>query len=788
MGFKRTSEGRVFFKSNEDDAVFEEAEPSAKSTKSEPGNDPVPSTFKTEQTQVQILLLLKTLNTKLQDSQEERLELKEELAKYRSEIKKIEDAASKSEKTYIDLEQKVAAKQNETIKKASRVEETMKETVKELEKARNLVESLEGKSEDNDETLKALKAEITKRKKQEEELLKLHQKLEKTQQEQAEKLTDGTSAYVALTKRVTDAEARQEALDNKIEEATTEFLKLDRKINKAIEDRSRLLRKMERMEESIQDTKDALNAKAMVLLTSQGQFSAVDYAKIEDGTIPPEALLNAPQKQSAPAQSWWNRPFQLQAASMLAIIIIGLILGWMISEIRKPTYIIGQTSDTSQFIPAPNRTATLQDKSEPEPVSLADIEPSSASQESPSSANFNVTPEDVEIVALEHDTQTGTDEPTPSVEISPEDPSTDPQDPIAKEQIDIEDEESLLAAFESNPDALAEKLNEIEPASLTEGDMSEPKAVIDNQGSENQEAVAAPVDLSLRNRMEPDPDLPPNEKKIEDQAYSGVPEAQHDLGAIYVAGYGNVPQNLERAVFWFGEASDSGIANAKYNLGVLYHQGMGVGKNLEKALDLYKEAADLGHPEAQYNLGIAYVGGIGFEYDPVKAAGYFRNAANEGIMEAAYNLGLIYENGLLGENSKPEEALKWYKQAADQGSPEAKAALEELAQSLGISINEVNRIVDAMNATSPEQTTTKTSSAASTDPAVSRQNLVSAIQYELMKRGLYPGPVDGALGPLTSDAIRTYQSTANYKTVDGKPSSELLDYLRKSGVEQGSGE
>ncbi len=785
MGFKRTSEGRVFFKSTDEDTVTEEKEPSSKPAKAAPGNDPVPSNFKTEQTQVQILLLLKTLNTKLQDSQEERLELKEELAKYRSELKKIEDAASKSEKTYIDLEQKVAAKQNETFKKASRVEETMKETVKELEKARKLVESLEGKSEDNDETLKTLKAEITKRKKQEEELLKLHQKLEKTQKDQAEKLTDGTSAYVALTKRVTDAEARQEALDNKIEEATTEFLKLDRKINKAIEDRSRLLRKMERMEEAIQDTKDALNAKAMVLLTSQGQFSAVDYQKIEDGTIPPEALLNAPPKQDAPAnQSWWNRPFQLQAASMLAIIIIGLILGWMISEIRKPTYVISRTSDAASVVPTTNRTAARQD--EPESLSLAEVELSTASEEASSSTNFNVTPEDVEIVSLEPEMTAPTVTPTPVAE-APKDvtPEETPTEPMTKDQIDLDDEESLLAAFESNPDALAEKLNEIEPASLTEGDVSQPQTVIDNQTPQPEKADSAPVDLSLRNRMEPDPKLPPNEKKIEDQAYAGIPEAQHDLGAIYVAGYGKVPQNLERAVFWFGEASKSGIANAKYNLGVLYHQGMGVGKNLEKALDLYKEAADLGHPEAQYNLGIAYIGGIGFEYDPVKAAAYFRNAANEGVMEAAYNLGLIYENGLLGENSKPEDALKWYKQAADQGSPEAKAALEQLAQSLGITISEVNRIVDAMDATTPQ---TKASSSPPPSPMVSQQNLVSAIQYELMKRGLYPGPVDGALGPLTADAIRTYQSAANFETVDGKPSSELLNYLRQSRVEQGSRE
>src|SRR5690606_13751806 len=107
----------------------------------------------------------------------------------------------------------------------------------------------------------------------------------------------------------------------------------------------------------------------------------------------------------------------------------------------------------------------------------------------------------------------------------------------------------------------------------------------------------------------------------------------------------------------------------------------------------YEGAAALGHPEAQYNLGIAYIEGVGVPYDAAKAAGHFEQAAGQGVMEAAYNLGLIYENGLLGE-AKPDEALMWYKTAADKGSPEAKAALEQLAKNLNISIDQVNGIAE----------------------------------------------------------------------------------------------
>ena len=239
------------------------------------------------------------------------------------------------------------------------------------------------------------------------------------------------------------------------------------------------------------------------------------------------------------------------------------------------------------------------------------------------------------------------------------------------------------------------------------------------------------------------------------------------MGALYVAGHDNVKQNLPRAVQWFQEAANNGISNAKYNLGVLYHQGMGVDKNLDKAMQLYTQAADLGHPEAQYNLGIANIEGIGVPYNPQKAAYYFKQAAQHNITEAAYNLGLIYENGLLGE-AKPDIALTWYKQAADAGSPEAQSAMHELATSLGVGMDDINRIIENVkksNANFPE--------------AIDEKALIAKTQGELMRRGLYPGPVDGVMGPMTRNAIEAFQKAANLETT-GKASTELLQYLSAS--------
>lgn len=784
MAFKRTSEGRVFFKSEDEGKPANGGLP----------REPEPS--RSDQSQLQILVLLKSLNAKLMETQDERAVLKEELVKYRTELKALEEKAARSEQSYLDLEQKVAAKQNEASKKTSRVEETLKETAKELEKARNLVETLEGKSQDHEEIVKTLRDDLNQRKKLEDEFFTLQKSLEQQQKEQSEKMAENMSAFVALTKRIGETESRQEALDNKIEEATTEFLKLDRKINKAIEDRSRLLRKVERLEETVHETREALNAKAMVLLTSQGRAAAsAEFPQIEDGAGALPLLENRTPGHN-PDRSFWGRGFQVDASAIVMIVVIGLLLGWMISEIKNS----GAPPDMS--LPIVEQAVLNPPESKTTETAAFDRAPPPSSEplEERHLANeLSQTPPDITAALLESpDTlleETKDVTPSGTETISANEPEA------IDKAIRDGDEKALLAALEESPDAVARRLNEIEPSGLASGDLKEPS---DTETSSAK--TGAKTKKPLTKRLQPDKTLPEQIKKVEAQAFAGVPEAQHDMGAIYIAGRDPVKKDLKRAVFWFQEAADNGIANAKYNLGVLYHQGMGMEPDLNKALDLYSEAAAIGHPEAQYNLGIAYIGGIGYPYDPVKAAGNFESAANAGVMEAAYNLGLIYENGLLGK-PQPDEALMWYKEAADKGSPEAKAALEQLAQSLGITISEVNRIVDSVRAAkkkskpatagrqkeSAAPTAVKSSPAPypdtgiKTGAALSDHALIADIQSQLMRRGLYPGPVDGKIGPVTADAIRTYQSAANMQSVDGKPTQELLNFMRSgSDIEQGS--
>src|SRR5581483_8831987 len=59
-----------------------------------------------------------------------------------------------------------------------------------------------------------------------------------------------------------------------------------------------------------------------------------------------------------------------------------------------------------------------------------------------------------------------------------------------------------------------------------------------------------------------------------------------------------------------------------------------------------------------------------------------------------------------------------------------------------------------------------------------RADLVTEIQRELIKRGLFEGAADGLLGPKTDAAIRDFETLANTK-VTGEPSEELLRALQR---------
>lgn len=675
--------------------------------------------------------------------------------------------------------------------------------------------------------ISALEKKVSKQEEFEDEIRARQEKMERDYAAQMQKMQKA----VLLAERIEDAINQQNRLARRIEQIT--------------QDKARMLRKLERIEEAVVETQSALNAKSLVLVSDQNRA-------VND----PSARIERPANDT---DSAWQTPNFRRFASAVAVCALVAGLSWGVYQSIPQTRFVqpelrslGNNTDTTNT--AQNTLAT------PPAVgtSLPDIRETYRQQQqaygttqSPYTGDVNsvvenlLAPEETAIPA--EDIATDVPQPTPmspavetpvptiSADVKPTPvPSVTDTKPVS--DILSKSDDELMAMLNDDPDALAAALNDIAPgaAAALPQDIEQPapapatKTPIKEAGVDD--FLRAQTDSRpLASRIQPDSTLPTALKDVENKAFAGVPEAQHDIAALYTAGQGGVKTDFPRAAQWFEEAALGGVANARYNLGVLYHQGLGVSQDTSKAINWYKAAAAQNHPEAQYNLGIAYIEGVGTEYNPQKAASNFESAARSGILEASYNLGLIYENGLLG-SPQVEDAIYWYNRAAEQGSPEGKAALNQLAKNMGYNEERVKDIYNKRKATlepaakpataapavitpasapadvvpkaaapapSKQQSggipvlpldeeaaapaelvvpTNPIKAARSNNPARVDSSTIAQIQEQLMNYGLYPGPADGRASDVMADAIRSYQRTHDLAQ-DGRASEILLMHM-----------
>jgi tetratricopeptide (TPR) repeat protein len=79
------------------------------------------------------------------------------------------------------------------------------------------------------------------------------------------------------------------------------------------------------------------------------------------------------------------------------------------------------------------------------------------------------------------------------------------------------------------------------------------------------------------------------------------------------------------------------------------------------------QAAQNGDAQAQFNLGYSYDTGQGVEKDEVEAVKWYREAADQNYVDAQCNLGSHYYSGI-GVAKDYAEAAKWFRKAADQNN------------------------------------------------------------------------------------------------------------------------
>ena len=70
--------------------------------------------------------------------------------------------------------------------------------------------------------------------------------------------------------------------------------------------------------------------------------------------------------------------------------------------------------------------------------------------------------------------------------------------------------------------------------------------------------------------------------------------------------------------------AEAGVADAQYNLGVMYATGRGVTQDYAEAVRWYRLAAGQGDADAQYNLGVMYANGRGVSQDAAEAVRWYQ--------------------------------------------------------------------------------------------------------------------------------------------------------------------
>lgn len=107
-------------------------------------------------------------------------------------------------------------------------------------------------------------------------------------------------------------------------------------------------------------------------------------------------------------------------------------------------------------------------------------------------------------------------------------------------------------------------------------------------------------------------------------------------------------------------------AGAKYLLGTLYSNGLGVPKDLSAGFKLQRECAEQGHALCQYEAGAAYDRGLGVSRNLREAFRWFGRAAEQGYGMAQVNVAVMYAAGD-GAAVDVVQAYKWLVIAAKGG-------------------------------------------------------------------------------------------------------------------------
>jgi len=159
------------------------------------------------------------------------------------------------------------------------------------------------------------------------------------------------------------------------------------------------------------------------------------------------------------------------------------------------------------------------------------------------------------------------------------------------------------------------------------------------------------------------------------EAEAGNSHARYLLGLMFHEGVGVEKDDLQAAGM-FILAAGQGLTEAQYALGLIYYQGTGVERDENKAKQWLEKAAQRGDASAQYCLGLLYAERNEHK-DIAQAAAWWRKAAKQGHAQAQHNIAVLYLKGG-GIDSDSKTALNWFLREAEHGDPEVQFNLARI--------------------------------------------------------------------------------------------------------------
>ena len=120
-------------------------------------------------------------------------------------------------------------------------------------------------------------------------------------------------------------------------------------------------------------------------------------------------------------------------------------------------------------------------------------------------------------------------------------------------------------------------------------------------------------------------------------------------------------KDYKEAFRLFLPSAEQGVAEAQYNLGLMYDNGTGVPQDYKEAVRLYRLSAEQGYAQAQYNLGVMYGNGTGVLQDYALAHMWFNLSGSNGDKIAVKNRDIIEKRMSPSQIEKAQEMARNWK-------------------------------------------------------------------------------------------------------------------------------